>query len=360
MEQQNEKRVFKSLTPRDPEYLSYILGNFSQSERAIPQPSLNLQLKNEIVTFEIRPLHQLEPASWRKKLWLLVKPITWLTVLIPLLMIANISGDVDNSLVMVLGLSLILLMIFANWQADLADHLEGWDRLQSVDNKSVLQKGWFTGVQLQLWSKLALGITFLLAIPLLMKLPWVLVPYALAVLSLLLLLPRWWRKTIWPGLSSFCIFLLTGPLLTVGIDLAFDGHFTGNAVVLGMVWGLWMTFVRQQRIYSKQWYHYQKKAPYFFLGLGFDRSKALMRLLILVVPTAMVFASLFINGGSAWFFPLLVVHSTFVFWETQFNEKVQSSIGSPLVDLQRVFDWHHYAVSLVMLIGSIIWKTTFQ
>lgn len=357
-EQQQINEKFRTFTPRDPEYLNYLLGSFSDSERALPQASLNVQSLNDIVTFEIRKIQNLEPASKITKLWVLLKPQTWLTVLVPLVMISNLEPQKVGSLAFLLGLILILLMIFANWQADLADHLEGWDRLQSGKNKSVLQKGWYTGQQLKRWSKGILGLTLLFGVPLLKSFPWILVPYALAVLCLLLLLPRWWRKSLWPGLSSLCIFLLTGPLLTIGIDLSFDGTFSWSSLFLGFSWGLWMSFVRQQKIYTKQWYHYQKRAPFFFLGLGFDRSKALMRILIPVIPGAMIISSLLIRGGAAWFFPLLVVHGVFIFWELQFNEKVQSSIGSSLVRLQTIFHWHHYVISMVMIMGSIIWKTT--
>ena len=162
-----------------------------------------------------------------------------------------------------------------------------------------------------------------------------------------------------PGISSLCIFLLSGPLLTVGIDLAFDGQMTKNSFFLGLAWGLWMSFVRQQKIYTKQWRHYQKQSPYFFLGLGFDKAKAFMRLFIVTIPGLMLLPLIFVKGGSAWFFPLLVVHAVFVFWESRFNEEVQSSIGSSLKKLQILFQWHFYMVSLVMVIGAIIWKTTF-
>jgi hypothetical protein len=349
---------YKTLTPKNAEYKSYLMGEFSAEERAIPQPSLNLQSINEIVTFEIRPIAQLEAAPLWKKLWLLLKPQTWLTVLVPLIMIANIERGATIQPALLLSLVLLGLLIVANWKADLADHLEGWDRLQCGSEKSVLQKGWFTGQQLVRWSWVLLSVSILFGLPLLKQLPWVLVPYAIAVLSLLLLLPRWWRKSIWPGLSSFCIFLLTGPLLTVGIDLAFDGEFSRNSLFLGICWGLWMSFVRQQKIYTKQWYLYQKQAPYFFLGLGFDRSKSLMRLLIPGIPLLMVLMTMFVNGGAAWFFPLSVVHFVFVYFELQWNEKVQTSIGSSLQNLQKLFDWHFYAIALIMVMGAVVWKTT--
>lgn len=350
--------TFKTLTPRDPDYMPYMMGEFSSVERALPQPSLNPHSINEIVTFEIKKIENLDSAPLREKLWLLLKPQSWLTVLVPLVMIANMETRATGGVGFVLACVLLLLMVFANWQADLADHLEGWDRLQGGNNKSVLQNGWYTGHQLKSWSRYLLGGAFLLGISLVMKFLWVLVPYSLAVSAILLLLPRWWRKSLWPGLSSFCIFLLTGPLLTIGIDLSFDGHFSWSSLFLGISWGLWMSFGRQQKIYTKQWYLYQKQAPYFFLGLGFDRSKALMRLLIPTVSMAMVFFTILVSGGAAWFFPLLVVHSAFVILELQYNEKVQSSIGSSLQALQQIFNWHHYAISLVMIMGSIIWKTT--
>lgn len=358
METQKDQVTFKTLTPRDPEYMSYLMGSFSSEERAIPQPSLNLQSVNELVTFEIRTLDRLEPAPLWKKLWLLLKPQTWLTVLVPVIMMTNIELQSQFGFGLKLSLVLVLMMIFANWQADLADHIEGWDRLHNGDSKSVLQKGWFTGNQLKMWSWGILTFVFIFGVPLLRQFPLVLAPYALGVLGVLLLLPRWWRKSLWPGLSSLCIFLLTGPLLTVGIDLAYDGQVSGASAFLGISWGLWMSYVRQQKIYTKQWNLHQKRPPFFVLGLGFDRSKNLMRLLIPLVPVLMALASVFVTGGAAWFFPLLVVHTAFVFAELQYNEKVQSSIGSSLSRLQTLFTWHHYSIALVMIIGAIVWKSS--
>ncbi|MEY4617538.1 MAG: hypothetical protein RJB66_2498 [Pseudomonadota bacterium] len=358
MEKQTNQPTFKTLTPRDPDYMGYLMGSFSKVERAIPQASLNLQSINELVTFEIRKIDQLEPAPTWKKLWLLLKPQTWLTVLVPVIMMSNLEPQLVLGFALKLSLVLVLLMIFANWQADLADHIEGWDRLHNGKAKSVLQKGWFTGSQIQNWSRVVLALAAFWGLPLLKQFPWVLLPYALAALSLLLLLPRWWRKSLWPGFSSFCIFALAGPLLTVGIDLSFDGQFSVSSLFIGFAWGLWMSFIRQQKIYTKQWHLHQKQPPFFVLGLGFDRSKSLMRLLIPGVPLAMMVSFFFVKGGAAWFFPLLVVHSSFVFFELQMNEKVQSSIGSSLTSLQKVFNWHHYFIALMMIIGAIVWKST--
>lgn len=359
MEKETTPPTFKSLTPRDPEFHKYLMGDFSSNYRAIPQASLNLQNLNEIVTFEIRAVDHLKPASPLVKSWTLLKPATWLTVLVPLMMISNLQKGPTAGVTVLLALVLLLLMTFANWKADLADHIEGWDRLQGGHETSLFKNGWFTGTQIQKWSYGVLGSAALLGIPLLLKQPWVLVPYALAITALLVVLPRWWRKSIWPGVSSFCIFLLTGPLLTVGIDLVFDGEFSRASVALGMSWGLWMSYVRQQKIYTKQWFLHHKQPTFFFLGLGFDRSKAWMRLMILVVPIFMLFHFLFVPGGAAWFFPLLVIHALFVFLELQLNEKVQTSIGSTLRDLQRLFHWHHWVTALIMVMGSIVWKNTF-
>lgn len=353
----SEEPIFRTLTPRDPKFESYLLGSFSEKERALPQTSLNVQSMNELVTFEIKKLEDLESAPMWKKLWLLFKPQTWLTVLVPLIAVGHLQENPSVGLGLTLAMVLVALMVFANWQADLVDHLGGWDRLQGSNDKNVLRKGWFTGYQLKKWSRYALVLATLLGLPLLRVIPFVLVPYALVVVGILLLLPRWWRKSLWPGLSSLCICLLSGPLLTVGIDLAFDGYSSWSSFFLGVAWGVWMSFVRQQKIYTKQWDLYQRSVPVSFLGLGFDRSKAIMRLLIPTVPFIMVFSSLFVVGGAAWFFPLLVVHIGFIYWELQLNEGVQSSIGSSLQNLQYVFTLHHYVVALVMILGAIVWKT---
>lgn len=359
MEQQQDfSNTYKSLTPRDSQYHSYLMGSFSDTERAIPQPSLNPHSANDIITFEIRAINKLEPASNFKKMSLLVKPQTWLTVFIPWLVISRIEATSTLTTALLLLISLVSLMVYANWQADLADHLAGWDRLDEDQEKSVLQKGWFTGHQLQMWSRGILIFNFILAIPLIMHQPLVLVPYILSVLSILLFLPKWWRQSLRPGVSSFFIFLLAGPLLTIGIDLAIDGQLTKNSVFLGFAWGLWMSFVRQQNIYCKQWRPLNKQPSYSFLNLGFDRAKALMRLLIVMIPGVMLMNFVFVSGGAAWFFPMLVTHSFFVFWELHFNEKIQSSISSSLRSLQTLFRWHFYVVSMMMVIGAIIWKTT--
>jgi len=358
MDQQELISSYKSLTPKDSEYLNYMMGSFSETERAIPQSSLNPQTMGEIVTFEIRKIEDLESATILRKLMILLKPQTWLTVLIPFIVISRVDASSAFSTTMLLLFSLITLMIYANWQTDLADHIEGWDRLNGENNKSVLQKGWFTGQQLQKWSKGVLAFNLILGIPLIMSNPWVLVPYALGVLALLLLLPRWWRQSVGTGVSSLFIFLLTGPLLAIGIDLAIDGKMNKNSLFLGIGWGVWMSFRRQQSVYSKQWKPFYKNSTYSFLSLGFDRAKALMRLMIVGVPGIMLLSFIFVSGGAAWFFPLLVTHSFFVFWELHYNEKIQSSISSSLKSLQILFRWHFYAISMMMVIGAIIWKTT--
>lgn len=349
---------FKSLTPDDPEFLSYMMGSFSHEERAIPQPSLNIHSNGDVVTFEIKKVEDLVPVPMWKKLWLLLKPQTWLTVLVPLSIISRVDFNENWIVTFELTLILSMLMVFSTWQADLSDHLEGWDRLHGEKNKSVLQNGWFTGVQLQRWSQWIMGINFVLGIPLLLNHPWILIPYSTMVLVLLMLMPRWWRKSTKPGISSLCIFLLAGPLLTLGIDLVFDGKFSKNSIFLGIAWGIWMSFYRQQKIYTRQWRHYQKQSPYNFLGLGFDKAKSLMRLLVITVPGLMLFPLIFVSGGAAWFFPLLVIHSVFVFWELHYNEQIMTSISSSLKTLELVFQWHFYFVSIMMIIGAIVWKTT--
>lgn len=358
MEQQELTNSYKSLTPKDAEYLKYMMGSFSETERAIPQASLNPQSVSDVVTFEIKKIEALELASPLKKILMLLKPQSWLIVLVPFIVVGRMDVHSTFATQLMLFLSLVTLMIFANWQTDLVDHLKGWDRLSGEKNKSVLQKGWFTGQQLQQWSKGVLIFNVVLGIPLIMNNPWVLVPYALGVLALLLLLPRWWRQPVKTGFSSLVIFLLTGPLLSVGIDLALDGKMNKNSLFLGVAWGLWMSFMRQQNAYTQQWRSFYKNSSYSFLNLGFDRSKALMRLIIVGVPGIMLMSFIFVSGGAAWFFPLLVTHSFFVFWELHFNEKVQSSVGSTLKSLQTLFRWHFYVVSVMMVIGAIIWKTT--
>ncbi len=252
---------------------------------------------------------------------------------------------------------LFLLMVYATLQTDLADHLDGWDRTHRGHDKSALQKGWFTGVQIKKWSKVVLFSARLLSVPLLYSHPMVLLPFSMLVLGLLLLIPRWWRRSSFPGLASLCIFMLTGPMLTAGMDIALSGGMSWRSLVLGMVWGLWISYVRQQRIYTRQWPVQDKTSPYSFLGLGFDRSKSLMRILIPTVPAMMLLIMVFVSGGSAWFFPLMVVHAAFGYWELHFNEKVQSSMGSSLKFLQKLFMLHHLVVSLVMIFGAIISKS---
>lgn len=354
---EKKAKIYKSLTPRDPEFQSYLMGDFSDSERAIPMPGLNLQTINDVVTFEVGPKELVENAHPLRKLLALLKPETWLTVLVPLLVVHHLNPETSWMVTLWLGLVLLLALTFANWKSDLSDHLEGWDRLQGSQSTLVLQKGWFTGVQLQKWGRGVLAAAVILGVPLMAKYPWVLAPYLVLALVLLILIPRWWRRSTLPGLASFLIFLLTGPLLTTGIDLTLNGHLNTDSLLVGVMWGLWMSFVRQQRIYTKQWYLYQRKPSASFIGLGFDRTKALMRLMIPGIPMLMVLVSLFLKGGAAWFFPLVVVHLVFISLELQVNEKIQSSIGSHLNILQKLFYWHHWATALVLLLGSILWIT---
>src|SRR5216683_2002056 len=57
---------FITLTKNDPDFDSYLLGTFSQTERALPVETYHPQTARERVTFRLVPVEKVGAPSWWK------------------------------------------------------------------------------------------------------------------------------------------------------------------------------------------------------------------------------------------------------------------------------------------------------
>jgi 1,4-dihydroxy-2-naphthoate polyprenyltransferase len=134
--------------------------------------------------------------------------------------------------------SVALLQVAINIQNDVEDHVGLVDRPGDIGGSGVIQKGWFTARQLQRGSRVVLFAAILAgAWPVYQQ--WqVLLPFG-AVSGLLAysysgIGVRFKAK----ALGDFVVFLLCGPMLTLGASLALFGRIHPLIVGLGVVFGL--------------------------------------------------------------------------------------------------------------------------
>lgn len=133
-------------------------------------------------------------------------------------------------------LSVAFLQVAINIQNDVEDHVSLVDRPGDIGGSGVIQKGWFTARQLQKAARACFGVSVALGVwPVLQQ--WqILLPFA--ILSALL---AWSYSGIGirlkaKALGDAVVFLLCGPMITVGASLALFGR------THLMIWGIGFVF----------------------------------------------------------------------------------------------------------------------
>lgn len=232
---------FKTLSRKDPEFASYLLGSFSSALRAIPVQSLNVGTQSEVVTFEILPVGQIKsPSKWALMVELsrASSLILSLAPMLSVLILFLVSG-VQINLVVALSslLGVLCFHIGINLFNDFNDHMKGQDRLRGEVRTHALQKGWVRAVSVK---RVAWGLFFVAG---LFGLPAIYLQFShyvfVAGTALLLGLAFAFQtfRLKYHGWAEVMAFLLTGPLLTMGYSWAISGTFSPNIVLLGLMFG---------------------------------------------------------------------------------------------------------------------------
>ena len=241
---------FITLTRDDPEFESYLLGTFSQTERALPVETYHAQSYRERVTFRIVPKSALKtPPWWKIYFWSCRPEFAPLTLGPAVASWLNHRESIEHwtkfpSWFALVGIAFLHVAVFL--YNDVQDHMRGRDRLNRKQGSRVIQKGWVSAAEMRRWALLNCSLAVTLAIPAFLHAPFGISTVCLLSGLCLLIIGRNIGTRF--GLSDLSIAALFGPLLTCGIALASFGTTNVMDVALGAAFGatsLWVFQVRQ-------------------------------------------------------------------------------------------------------------------
>lgn len=267
----------KTLSRRDPEFEAHLRGTFSTTHRALPVQSLNVDTEAEKVTFRIVPLSEI-PRPGLFALWAQVFRLrNFLYVLFPLylVLVKRISdGDEwDPALAALSAAGALSLTLGALLLNDFLDHVKGVDRVHPRAGSQAIQKGWVTAEDTWRWSVFSLILGTALGIPALWVFPDLLSVLALpaAIAGASWLFPQMGLK--YRRGAELVVFLLFGPALTAGFEIAVSGAFDLETLWIGVLTGLHFTFLVHLKNFESLMVNSQAGFQNTLASLGFEKGR---------------------------------------------------------------------------------------
>lgn len=277
------------------EFEAYLLGSFSKTERARAVQSLNPNTKSEQVTFEILKLSEVQRPGALSFLgqWLRLRKLV--IILFPVFyFLINLAKPVLDPWALLLALfSLIFLFWSVYLHNDYSDHVQGIDRVYLNSGSRAIQKGWVTAWFVKRWAWIFLIISMLLALPVFVAIPALLMVAALG--GFLIYISHinpfgFFKNKMW---GVWVQGFLVGPCLAVGLEILMTGTVTLTGVGFGLLWGLLVLFILLVYDFEKLVPNAQVGLNTWMVHLGFDQGKVfLQRWWIFVYVSFIVFHSI--------------------------------------------------------------------
>lgn len=271
---------FVTLSKNSPDFEAYLLGTFAKDKRALPVQSLNVNSAAETVTFKIVPLSEIAVPTFIVRVLQTIKVRSFLFILVPLfLMLTKNMADQtlrDPISALIATFGLVCAFISVNLRNDYTDHVRGVDRILERSGSRAIQKGWTTAAHIKSLSTVFLCLSLVIATPVVLAYPDI--TYVIAVALLIGLWAQFQKRVSFKYQigGEIALFLMFGPLLTVGYQLAMGAHFDVESVWLGVVWGWAVLFVVHLRNFINIMPSSQAGFRNTVNWLGFDRSRRLL------------------------------------------------------------------------------------
>lgn len=270
----------KTLSYHDRDFRAYLLGTFSNTERAIPIRTLNVNSESEQVTFKVVPIDELPHVHFIRKWAEVFKLRSFILVGFPVfgLLVKNALDEIemDPILVTTAVLSAFSILVGFNLLNDYFDHMRGLDRIHPDQQHKPIQKGWVTAMATRKWAVFYLFMGACLAVPTLYFEPSLVVYVALPTFFLLLAWLTRQRGARFRRGAEFMIFLLAGPLLTMGFQHAVTGRVDPESFWFGCLNGWFAVFLIHLKNFECLLVNAQAGLQSTVVRLGFDRSRVLM------------------------------------------------------------------------------------
>jgi 1,4-dihydroxy-2-naphthoate octaprenyltransferase len=272
----------KTLSKGSPDFLPYLLGTFSKTHRALPIRTLNANSLRETVTFEIKPVSEIEKPSWPVLLAHLLKVRAFILILFPvyLILVKNTADKTikDPLVVMISTLGILCAYIAVNLRNDYTDHIKGLDRINPQAGSRVIQNGWMTASEVRHWAHffviLALVFSGLVIIAF---------PMVVGVVLLTIMIGIW-AQFLKKGSFKYhkggelFVFLLLGPLLTTGYQVSISGFWDIESLYIGLIWGWLVVFLQHIKNFEFIMINAQAGFHNTVTWLGFDKTKTLLKI----------------------------------------------------------------------------------
>lgn len=322
-----------TLSRKDPKYLEYLKGTFSETIRAIPIQSLNVNSNSELVTFQLIDKTKIEPPflglHWLQVLK--IKNLLMVAFPIYLVFVFNFSSNLEFDFVtgVCSAVGCLLLMIAVNLQNDYLDHLSGLDRLHPRSQNHVIQKGWVTAAQMQRWSFIYMVLGALCGVRAIYLYPMVTINLAVVALFGVFGLTSYKMGLRYRRWSEVTVVALLGPLLTLGIHFSMGGSWNLEVATLGIYTGWLSLFYLHLKNFEQLMVNEKANFENSITYLGFEKSKILLKFFWLVMVLGLLY--FYLDRMDMTFFWIQALTALFYTWKFfKALNRLESPVGSQI------------------------------
>lgn len=268
---------YVTIKQNEPKFSDYLWGRGLISQRAIPVKTYNLGTPEELVTFELKNVSDIKrPSAF--VLWAsLIKLKSFILILFPLFYVVvknYVQTDVFDSLgILLAAVSSVMLFAGLNIRNDVYDHISGYDRVNSDLNNKPIRMGWISAHQASRLSLILIFISGLLALPVVLLHPKL--AAVIAVAMILFFLGKFLKNNSYKQhhIGGAILFLLVGPALVSGYQMAAGAEVDAEIISFGALWGFAVLYLIQVNNFSHIMTSSQSGIGNTMTKLGFDLSQ---------------------------------------------------------------------------------------
>ena len=273
----------------DPEFLNYLWGQSEiglaqvkklNNHRAIPVKTYNLGTAEELVTFELKSISDISRPSKFIFFSSIIKLNSFIIILFPLFFVLTknyVIGPLADPLSIILAaVSSVLLFAGLNIRNDVNDHISGFDRVNLDLNNKPIRLGWISPFKASRISLILILISGILALPVVLVQPKVIVVIVSAIV--LFLIGRFFKNNSYKQqhFGEAILFLLIGPALAAGYQLALGSSVDSEIISFGALWGFAVLYLIQANNFAHIMTSSQSRIKNTMTKLGFDLAQKYM------------------------------------------------------------------------------------
>lgn len=267
---------FVTVKKSQSEFSEYLWGRLENvtARRAVPVKTYDLGTVKESVTFELKNISEIKKPGQFVFFAAFIKLNSFILILFPLFYVLDKNyfsgGHGASPGILFAAISSVFLFAGLNIRNDVYDHISGFDRVNIDLNRKPIRMGWISA---QTASRISVGLIFLAAV---LALPAVLLqPRLLWVISaalILFFLGRFAKNNSYKQQHSgeLILFLLIGPALAVGYQVATGSEVDSEVVGFGALWGFLVLYLIQVNNFTHIMTSSQSGIKNTMTKLGFD------------------------------------------------------------------------------------------